>query len=464
MGELFQKARTLMAAGRPAEAAPRLQEARELMYVLVERIPGDVEAKSTLGSVLYGLGSALRSIDEPEQAVEALWECAEIYEELDGLGEPGMRARAADVHARAAQALSALDNGVSAVLESDQAVAAYVELGADAVGHPLFLDLARVLTLNALVMFVHGDGDLAVRSADRAVRAYLSRADEINAGSFEEVAVHGRYLRDAAEVAARVHTAQDRPAAALAAEEVEVHAARQLARSGSPGDRAALADVLTRHGLSLQRTGLTEEGVHLVQEGRGVDREAAEHATRDWRGPTGEGTADHGPVLWSPSFSRALADADAVLGGDRVPQSLRNLAADPTDETAAVIPSQRCDAQLAPVVAGRLAQLAVALLADPDRYSPEDACLLGREAHLLFAVASRAEVLSLRQRFGDFGVDWARLLLALIPAYEAQSDGWVTAQELVRWLDVVAGQLEPFAGLDEETARLVEECRACAVR
>ncbi|KUO09430.1 hypothetical protein AQJ58_25935 [Streptomyces sp. DSM 15324] len=115
---------------------------------------------------LYGLGSALRSV-----------------------GEPGMGARAVDVHARAAQALSGLDNGVSAVLESDQAVAAHLELGADAVGHPLFLGLARVRTLNALVLFDHGRRPGGPFGRPGRARACLSRSDEINAGSFEEVAL-----------------------------------------------------------------------------------------------------------------------------------------------------------------------------------------------------------------------------------------------------------------------------------
>jgi hypothetical protein len=67
----------------------------------------------------------------------------------------------------------------------------------------------------------------------------------------------------------------------------------------------------------------------------------------------------------------------------------------------------------------------------------------------------------MRHRFGDFGAPWARLLLALVPAYEAQPDGGITAQELAKWLAVVAGQLQPFAELDEGIAGLVREAQAC---
>lgn len=460
VGELSSEAQALMVSGFSADAAPLQQEARRLMYVLVERDPGDREAKLMLGSLLYGLGSTLVSARQPDRALAALTECAGVYEELAELGEPDMRPLVADVRARKAQVLTQLGRGVSAVMESDQAVMTYLDLGADNSAHPLCLDLARVLSLNANVLYAYGDRDLAVCSADWAVRFYLSKAEAINSASLAEAFMHGRYLRGSAGIAARVHSEQGRPEIALAVGATEVHSARAMAQSNAPEDLAHLASALTRHGLVLRDAGRTDEGGELVEEGHGLDPATATAAEAK---ATGNGDGDGDEPL-SASFSAALTAAARRLGDDRVPSALRNLAFDPADRATTVIPSLRCQMQTAPAVATMLAELAVDLLHDPDPSSAREAGLLGREAHYLFAAASRAQVMSMRYQFHDYGATWARMLLALIPVFESSPGGAVIAEDLAGWLGGVTVQLQPFALTDQVTARLVEECNTLLAR
>ncbi|MFJ8108962.1 hypothetical protein [Streptomyces sp. NPDC096132] len=468
MGDLFSEAQVLMLRGLSAEAAPLQQEARRLMYVELERNPGDLEAKRALGSLLYGLGSTLTSAEQPDQALEALTECTGVYEELHELGEPDMLPLIADVHARTALVLSSLGRGVSAVIESDQAVTAYLELGADDLTHPLNLDLARVLALNADVLYGYGDRDLAVCSADWAVRYYLSKAEAINSGPPAESFMHGRYLRGAAGIAARVHTEQGRPEIALAAGATEVHSARVMALPNAPQDLAHLAAALTRHGLGLRAADRTDEGAELIREGRETDPAAATEATRVWESLTGQSTgkrdAGQGGRPPSMSFSAALTAAAGILGDDRVPSVLRDLAFDPADRATTVVPSLRCTTQTAPAVATLLAELTVALLHDPDPAAAPTAGLLGREAHYLFAAASRAQVMSMRYEFRVYGADWARMLLALIPAFEGSPGGQVIAEDLTGWLAGITLGLQPFALIDETTGRLVADCHTLVTR
>lgn len=463
VGELFSEAQALMVGGLSADAAPLQQQARRLMYVLVEHDPGDREAKRMLGSVLYGLGSTLVSAEQPNEALAALTECAGIYEDLAELGEPDMQPLIADVRVRKAQVLSKLGRGVSAVVESDRAVMTYLDLGADNSDHPLCLDLARVLSLNANVLYNHGDHDLAVCSADWAVRYYLAKAEALNNAPLSQSFMHGRYLRGSAGIAARVHTEQGRPEIALAVGGTEVHSARAIARSNAPEDLAHLASALTRHGLNLREAGRTDEGTELVEEGRGLVPSAAAEATEYWQSVTAHSTGDNGVPLPS-SFSAALTAGARRLGDDRVPSTLRELAFDPAEGATTVIPSLRCPVQIAPAAAAMLAELTVDLLDDPDPYSAREAGLLGREAHYLFAAASQAQVISMRYQFHDFGAAWARMLLALIPAFDSDPAGAVIAEDLAGWLAGITLQLQPFALVDQTTGRLVEECNLVVER
>lgn len=466
MGELFSEAQERMLSGLSAGAVPLQQEARRLMYVLVDRNPGDRAAKEMLGSVLYGLGSTLVSADQPAKALDALTECAGVYEELAtsaGPGESDMVPLLADVRARKAQTLTRMGHGVSAVVESDRAVMTYLDLGADAADSPLNLDLARVLSMQAGVLYEYGDRDLAVCAADWAVRYYIAKSEAINSGPPAESFMHGRYLRQAAGIAARVHTEQGRPEIALGAGATEVHSARVMALPNGPDDLAHLTSALTRHGLGLRVAGRTTEGNDLIREARGIDPAGESMATQERQSLTGRSTRS-GSERLPASYSAAITAATRVLGAAEVPSVLRDLAFDPSDGATTVTPSLRCQPQTAPALATLLAEVAVALLRDQGPNSARAAGLLGREAHYLFASASRAQVMSMRFQFHEFGAAWARLLLALIPAFAGSPGGAAIAEDLTGWLGGVALQLQPFTLVDEATRRLVEECDALIER
>ncbi|WNZ09958.1 hypothetical protein [Streptomyces sp. 11x1] len=472
VGELFTEAQVLMLNGRPGEGVPLQQEARRLMYDLIERNPADRAAKEMLGSVLYGLGSTLTSANEPGQALDALTECAALYEELaqqpaggggnaasDGRAASAMVPLLADVHARKAHALSVLGHGASALVESDEAVMSYLGLGADATDSPHHLDLARVLSLNAGVLYNFGDRDLAVCSADWAVRYYLAKGESINSGSLAEAVMHGQYLREAAGIAARIHTEQGRLSIAVGAGAAQVQTARALAQSDSPNDRAHLASALTRHGLDLRVAGRTAEGNELIREARGIDPAAEADATREWQSLTGR-SPERGGRRTIASYSAALAAASRVLGEDAVPAVLRDLAFDPSAGATTVTPSLRCEPQTAPVLATLFAEAALGLLRAPGSDSAGAAGVLGLQAHCLFASASRVQATLMRSRFHEFGSTWARLLLALIAACEADPADAALAEDLTGWLGGVALRLQPFTLIDGVTERLVEECTA----
>ncbi|MEU6807256.1 hypothetical protein [Streptomyces neyagawaensis] len=465
VGGLFSEAQIRMLEGRPADAVPLQQQARRLVHTLVDRNPDDLEARRMLGSLLYGLGSTLATADRPDQALDVLTECADVYEGLAAAGEPGMAPLLADVHARKAQALTRLGHGVSAVVESDQAVRAYLDLGADAGANPLHLDLARVLSMHAGVLYVYGDRDLAVCAADWAVRYYFAKAEAVNSGPPAEAFTHGRYLRQAAGVAARVHTEQGRAEIALDVGATEVHSARVMALPGGPGDLANLASALTRHGLNLRVAGRTVEGNDLIREARSIDSAVEADSTREWQSLTGRTTGPRvGFGRLPASYSAAIAAATRLLGEDGVPSVLRDLAFDPAAGATTVTPSLRCQAQTAPALATLLADVAVRLLRNPDPLAARAAGLLGREAHYLFASASRNRVTAMRLQFHESGGAWARLLLALIPAFESSPGSEALAEDLTGWLGGVALQLQPFSLVDQGTRRLVEECTALVER
>ncbi|MBE4735026.1 hypothetical protein [Streptomyces caniscabiei] len=462
VGALFSEAQERMLEGLSPQAVPLQQEARRLMHLLVDRNPDDLEARRMLGSLLYGLGSTLAAAHQPDQALAVLTECAGVYEALAGAGESGMAPLLADVHARKAQALTRLGHGMSAVVESDQAVMAYLDLGADSGDSPLNLDLARVLSMHAGVLYEYGDRDLAVCAADWAVRYYFAKAGTVNGGPPAEAFTHGRYLRQAAAVAARVHTQQGRAEIALAVGATEVHSARVMALPDGPDDRANLASALTRHGLNLRVAGRTAEGNDLVREARGIDPAVEADATREWQELTGRSA---GPGRLHTSYSAAIAAAVRLLGENEVPSVLRDLAFDPAAGATTVTSSLRCPPQSAPGLATLLALVAVRLLDDPDPSATRAAGLLGREAHCLFASASQdREAEAMHQRFREFGGSWARLLLALIPTFAASPGAAALAEDLTGWLGGVALQLQPFTFVDEPTRRLVEQCTALIER
>ncbi len=111
----------------------------------------------------------------------------------------------AQMRARRGLAKAALGQAASAIVDADRAVLAYLEATGGDLDHPLVRDLARVVSVNAVVLARHGDPDLAVASADAALGYYGYATERYPGGRLP--AEDGGYLRAAASVSAMFHLA-----------------------------------------------------------------------------------------------------------------------------------------------------------------------------------------------------------------------------------------------------------------
>src|SRR5699024_739023 len=142
--------------------------------------------------------AALLTAGRPEQAARALDEAEQAYGRLSPR-RFAVADRIADVQARRALAYGLAGAGGSAIVDAHAAAVHYRRANGDDPGGPRSLDLARVLAVNADVLAAYGDPDLAVSSADLAVRRSLQH------GGGDEA-----HLRRALAVAVAVHAAHGR--------------------------------------------------------------------------------------------------------------------------------------------------------------------------------------------------------------------------------------------------------------
>jgi tetratricopeptide (TPR) repeat protein len=417
------------------------------------------------GSILYALGSLHIDAERWDVAVSVLEESEKAYRELARRGAGGIEPLIADVKARRATARMLGGRGASAVLEVDEAVAYYRGLPAGQQTTRSSLDMARILTDNAVVLDKFGDPDLAVASADEAIRRYMSLAEAINATPDLDFSFD--YLLAVADIAARIHSASGRLEPALEADDLAVHAARALANAGgSDGKNTALAVRLTRKGLHLsaaRRPERRDEATACLAEGSALDAAAALLATSEW-----EQAANEGPPL---TLARALEIAALTLGPRRVQPELADGIAAPAAAGGILSPSGRCAEDAARTYAGELAAIAVDLLPRSDVAGLR----IGLEAHYLFAVGTRHDPPVLRHQFDSSGVPWARLLLACCRALDGMTEEWALplALDLASWNFGVIVQLQPFVmtaqrylktgkpppgDLDTSVVELVNDC------
>jgi hypothetical protein len=175
--------------------------------------------------------------------------------------------------------------------------------------------------------------------------------------------------------------------------------AEALARYGDPDLAAASAGYAMR--LCLPREQAPGFSAAQLQLAAGV-REAAQSWAREAGGVT---------------LAEALAAASQLLGRDRAPE---DLAADLTRPAAGgvlMIPSDRCDPQLATGYAARLADVAIALLPAASWAGLR----AGLEAHYLFAIGAPLQAPAPGQ-FAGWGIPWARLLFELCRVLAATPD------------------------------------------
>jgi tetratricopeptide (TPR) repeat protein len=436
--EVTAEAEALRQLGRNAEALRHFTDALEITAQLAEADPADHRPVQQRASILYSLGALHVAAGREKAAITVLDQCEEIYTDLGARGVVDAGHLIADVKARRGRAKMALGHGASAALALDEAVRFYRELFTEDDCDEHALDLARVLTLNAEVLFVCGDPDVAVASADHALRLYLHRADAAN-NDPRGPAAHSGYFRQAATIAAHIHAVHGRLDAAVAADELIIHALHQAAGPGGPAaGRRWLAAAFARMGLHLRaagQRGSRRAAASCLAESSALDAGAAREQEAEWERMRAEGL----PV----TLAEALDAAATTLGRSRVREELREVVTAPATEGRIISPSGRCHPELAPAWGSELADIAVDMLP----MAPREGLRIGLEAHLLFAIGSRVDPPYLRYQFDKFGVPWARLLLGCCRSLAAMADQrWALpmALDLAGWNLGVINNLLPW--------------------
>src|SRR3984885_5843481 len=239
--ELPQTAGGMQQRGRLDPALVFYNEALDIAERLIRDDPADDRAIRQRGRILYQLGSLHIDADRWNVSVTVLEDAEKAYRDRAGRRVAGTETLIADVRARRARARMLGGRGASAVLEVDEAVSYHRGLPASQQTAARSLDLARILTSNAVILDRFGDPDLAVASAERAIRLFTSLADAINAAP--DLDFQFEHLLAVADIAARIHSASGRLDRALEADDLAVHAARALATAtgsggGGPGPGA----------------------------------------------------------------------------------------------------------------------------------------------------------------------------------------------------------------------------------
>ncbi len=327
--------------------------------------------------------------------------------------------------------------GSSAVLDLDAGVKTHGDVVAAGAPVPARMALAKSLALNASVLQVFGDPDLAAGSADAAVGLFLQHADRLDDGPPEATNAH--HLCLAARIAGDLHAAAGRMDVALQADEIGLRTADRLADSDVADDEKLLVEAMTRKAVRLRAVGRADEAAPLFRSAFAADLRLA------------NAVADRLSSTPSVTLAQALAAAADRLGR---PASYDELVAltQPGPEGPAAITSQRCDVESAPVHARDLAGMAIAMLPGDSRAGFR----LGLEAHHLFALGSRYGARAMRFQLAEFGTVWARLLIDLSEAFERVGEAHL-AMDMAAWAGGLANSLVPYA-MDVRTRELAAAC------
>ena len=446
--QLFDEAHSLFIAGRYQEALTKHEAAEPLFRGLKQDHPEDSRPAQTLGSLLYSKGQCLAEVGRLDDAIAALGESEQIYAELPvSLGDP--RKLIADVRARKGQVESSRGRGASAVVLLNSAVSTYQRiLGQEAYGHEL-LDLVRVASQNASVLLKHGDPNLAAMSADFAIRFYLSHAQELN--QRPAIAnVHAPFLCSAARTALLVHAVHNRLEIATAAADTYMQTARSIAQTRRPIDITRLAEALAWMGILAQARGEDAESKRYLAEARTLDGAAVFKVEDNWQ------YAKKGNHTLLITVASALTTAVKAFGRASVSAELEQAMAFsllvPGSKVLVFTSSARCSGETALARAQELAELATALMPS----SPDAGLRLGLEAHYVFSAASQDQTATLRHRFSEWGVPWARTLLACSRTFRDRGNIQMAEDITDACLGVAQG-LIPFAADDPKVRQLLDE-------
>jgi len=433
---LIETAAGLQQRGRLEPALTFYTEALDIADKRARADPADDRAIRHRASILYALGALHIDADRWNAAVTVLQECEKAYRDLAGRGADGTEPLIANIKARRAMGRMLGGRGASAVLEVDEAVSYHLSVPPGQQTAARSLDMARILTSNAVILDRFGDPDLAVASADRAIRQYRSLADAINAAP--DLDFQFEHLLAVTDVAARIHSASGRLDRAFEADDLAIHAARALATaSGAASDAAALAVRLTRKALHLRaagRPGRGDEADACLAEASVLDAAAVLQATAEW-----EQAVNAGPPI---TLGMALVEANLALGLGRARPGLLDGIAVPAAGGGILSPSGRCSEEAARTHADELGKIAIDLLP----LSPLPGLRIALEAHYLFAIGTRRAAPVARHQFDSSGIPWARLLLACCQALDGMHEEWALplALDLASWNFGVIVQLQPF--------------------
>lgn len=421
---LFHEAIALHTHGQSREAAQRLDKVVGLARGLAAKHPDDPVHSQAIASALYLLAATQIAERRADSALASLEECEQRYLQMGRAGVLDANPRIADVQLRRAAAYSLQRRGASAIIELDAAVSTYLQVTGGGPGR----DLARALSRNGVIMTLFGDPDVAVGSADQAVRIYVTL--QSNGGKFQIPADDAGYLNQAAACAAITHLRFGRQDIGLqaaqlglqfGATETEVNPVRHAVETlsaGTPLDAATMAKI-----------------TEILWRRLGSDDVRGQFASPD-----------------DPLPSTTLAKALAATGED-ADGALARVLTRPCLECKLLIPSQRCTLSAAPAYAEKLAAIAVKAM----RTMPAAGIRIGLEAHFMFATASRAQTPEMRHRFQEFGPPWAQVLLACSSAFETRNDTGM-ALDLAAWAGGVGRQLVPIAAINPDAARLARDC------
>jgi tetratricopeptide (TPR) repeat protein len=390
-----------MLMGNYVQALEMQTSAESMFRTLRQTASEPLDLTYELSSLLYAKASCLGAEGYLDEALAALEESLQGYTALRDAGHAGSDRFIIDVRVRSARIRSAMGHGASAVVELDAAITTLLrQVTPQGTGVPFddLLDQARILSMNAQVLCSHGDPELALASADRAITLYFSHARELNATP-QLAHMHAPYLRLAARIAVDIHVVYGRLDIAIQAASIFEQVARSIAQSEQPADVEELVVALTWMGLIAQARGGGAEAERFLAEARARDARVSQSAEARWQ------AASARPHPLMNTLSTALEVAARLLGPERVSEVRQaGSAACPPGGTA-FTPSARWPREQFLPMARQLAGLATELLSA----APEAARRLGLEAHCLYAVSS-------------WELPWARLQLGLSRSYRDAGD------------------------------------------
>jgi len=398
---LTDQAQSHMGKGENEQACHAYQSALIKIRELMEKYPNETEHLQSLASVHYTLAGPLNKTGRYEEALSSLRESEQAYRQLEQLSGKSTRHLVADVLCRIGLTESERGFGISAILNLDEAFTIYRELVETSVA-TYVLDYARVLTGIAQVQFKFGDADLAVASADTAIKIYLTEAQTINASS--QASLHSGYLLSAASVASEVHALFNRTKLALSADDFAIHTAQSLAPRGLPSDKENLSAAFMRKHLHLLSIGEDDKAREYIEASYQVDACSSRKTLDRWENL---GRTDN---LQKTTLSHAL---EFILQAREIPAE--DLAAvegalttltRPATDLEMLSQSDRISPPLLPTCASLLQKQGKEIL----HKNPLVAGRLCWEAQCLFALASREQTAEMRYQLAEFGPAWRQAI------------------------------------------------------